>query len=31
LLTNIEIIKSGKIDLSKMPTGDLFRDSTFTF
>ena len=31
LLTHLEDVKNKKIDLSKMPIGDLFKDTSFTF
>ena len=31
LLTHLDDVQSNKIDLSKMPVGDLFRDTSFTY
>jgi len=30
ILTNVEYVKQGKIDLKELPVGDLFRDTAFT-
>ena len=31
LLTNQEIIKSGKVSMPEMPFGDIFKNNTYTF